>query len=226
MRIRLVITAMAALTMLGCSESGSNTPTSATAADDTALLQRWPMRHMLSQLELTAGQKEALKAVFEAHRAEVKELRSQANDSSSRAGLREERKALRTKIKAEVDAVLTGQQRNELEQLVAAFQAKRFQRPSDQELANRLDQRLEKLTAKLDLNSEQQRQVRALFEAMHAERRQGVDQPFDPEARLARREALLKQMQQILSADQYGKFQSLHSQAGGIMHGRGWRQSG
>lgn len=80
------------------------------------------LEQMSRDLGLSAEQKEAIKKIFEGNDARLKELRTEMHNRLS---------SIRSEIQAQIDAVLTPEQKNRLEEIIAKHR-ERNKRPAEQ----------------------------------------------------------------------------------------------
>lgn len=89
----------------------------------------------LAQLNLSDEQKEAIKAIRESYKPQIEVILAQ-RDALSRTEIKEQLDELHEQIKAEVEGVLTDEQKAQLEEMKAAAEARRAEREAQMQ-ANR-----------------------------------------------------------------------------------------
>jgi Spy/CpxP family protein refolding chaperone len=211
MKLRLLVALLSAGWLAAaCAQDNTSTPTSSAAATSSLSPSGRGPGLLFDRLGLTDEQQVAVKAVFEAHRAERETIRQARQSGASRDELRAKHEALAARIHEDLKGILTEAQIQQLEE----WHKQRGARPqgpaTEAERAARLDQRMERLTEKLALTAEQQEQLRALWATRQADRGSGAMGPRPTaEERLARHEARQAQMREILTEEQLAKWQEL-----------------
>jgi Spy/CpxP family protein refolding chaperone len=206
----LILIAMAALFLGACTQNESGTPTApetTSLAPDTDFGRGGPR---LDFLDLSDEQKTQVEAVFASFAREREALRTRRQSGASREELKAAHEELRTKIHAELDKILTAEQRAQLEEHQAKYGRRHGGPLTEEQKVNRLERRVSHLTEALGLTEEQQVAVRALVESKHANRPAPDGEPPTPEARHAHRAAFEAAMKEILTAEQFETFQELH----------------
>ena len=226
---------IAALLVWGCSEQSASNPTATETAAETALFGGpggGPHR-LFAALDLTDEQRAKIEAVFESHADEHQAMREARQNGATREAMKEQRDALRTKVHAEIEAILTDAQKARLEELRAEREAKGFgphgknwRDMSDADRAQMLDKRIARMTETLGLSPDQQEQIRALFEEREQIRLAHQDDRPDEATRQQLRAEHRAELEAILTPEQIEKLKTLHpmrDQKGDRKgHRRGW----
>ena len=219
----LILIATAALFLGACTQRESETPTSPEISGLSAGLEGG--RQVFDFLDLTEDQRAQVEAVFASFAEERAALRNRRQNGASREELKAAHEELRTRIHAELDKILTTEQRAQLEEHQAKYGRRHGETLTLEQKANRLERRVSHLTAALGLSEDQQVAVRALIEQKHDSRPARDGKCPTPEERDTHRTAFEAAMKEILTAEQFTLFQELHQNHEGRRFGHrgGWR---
>jgi Spy/CpxP family protein refolding chaperone len=208
--IAATLTAVAlSVGMMACSESEGTNP-AASGVATTASSGAGERVSIVDALGLTEEQHEQFRAAMQAHHEKMRALRDSLGESATPEERQAARDALRAELLEELGTFLTEEQLAKLEELHQQRQGRRGMRgngpPTDEQIAERMDRRIERLVEALGLSPEQEVQVRDLFETMHANRPESRP---TPEQRSQHREEIHSQLEAILTPEQMALFEEL-----------------
>lgn len=222
--ITMSVIALLALTLfIGCSDGSSSGIDNTMSSVETAGINgvsagnMWmtPAR-MAEELGLSEEQQAAMKAIHEKYAAQRKERWESIGKTTSREERRAAMKEFHEQIKAEVDAVLTEDQKTKLEQIRAGQFKKmktRFSK-SDFDHAERFSKHIEHLAGKLNLTVEQQESLKTAMTAVHEQFQGQSDNRFDPDAMADLRDKMHEAITSVLTEEQLGKFEQMIAKRG------------
>ena len=166
------------------------------------------MNKMTEKLELTDAQVPKVRAVFEASQA--KRLEIMEKHKGDREAARPEMKALKQNPRAQLDAILTPEQVQTLEQMKKDHKGKRGKH------GKRGEKRLERMSAELNLSADQEAQIKTIMQDAGQERKQiielvGSREEAKPELRELhiRTDAKIKE---VLNDEQDARFDELKAE--------------
>jgi hypothetical protein len=164
----------------------------------------------VDELGLTEEQHELFRATMQAHHEKMRALRDSLGESASPEEWQAAREALKAELFEELGTFLSAEQLAKLEELHQLRQGRRGMRgdgpPTDEQIAQRMERRIERLVEALGLSPEQEAQVRELFETMHANR---PDTRPTPEQRAQHRDEMRSQLEAILTPEQIALLEEL-----------------
>lgn len=211
-------------------------------ADGRGMGQGQGEQMLVKQLDLTDEQAAELEALHGSTLGALRALRAQAGreDGEPSPAQLEEASRLRAEHQARVQAILTAEQHSELLRLRAERRAERAQQ-SQERFTERKTERLEHLTAILDLDARQREQVSATIDASRDQATQkmaerwseggplpGLFEERGPEQGASMREAMEESIREVLEPKQRELFARLQAlaPAGAPMRGPGAHHGG
>lgn len=170
------------------------------------------MEKMTEKLELTDAQVPKVRAVFENSQAQRLEIMQK--HKGDREAARPEFKALKQSTRAQLDAILTADQIQKLEQMKKDHKGKRHGKRGKH--GKHGQKRLERMSAELNLSADQETQVKAIMQDARAERKEiielvGSREEAKPELRelRVRTDARIKE---VLNDEQDARFDELKAE--------------
>ena len=167
--------------------------------------KRGDMSAKLKDLNLTEAQRTQMKSIRENYKTQMQDL--QKNESITVKEQRERRESLAKQQQAEIDKVLTAEQRSKLQQSQTAWEGKRKGMKGD---------RAQMATKELNLTSAQQTQMKSLNENMRS-KMQAIqkNEALTKEQKREQMQSLQKQHKSdvagILTSEQKQKMETLKS---------------
>ncbi|WP_291726242.1 Spy/CpxP family protein refolding chaperone [Bernardetia sp.] len=165
------------------------------------------LEKMKEELDLSDAQVEQIKALHEKKREEMKKLRSEAKEENEER--RAKMKAHHKEMKAEIDKILTPEQRKKAEAL----------RAEHKDPEKRAEKRLEKLKSELSLTDAQASKVKSALVTkmtkMQALKEAAGEERVNKDERKALHTAFENELKSILSDEQFKKYEEIKAEKKG-----------
>ncbi|AFM04912.1 hypothetical protein Fleli_2547 [Bernardetia litoralis DSM 6794] len=166
--------------------------------------QEEKLEKMKTELGLSDTQVEQIKALHEKQKEESKDLRKEAREGNEES--RAKMKANRAEFKAEMEKILTPEQRQKAEAL----------RAEHKDPNNRAEKRVEKMKTELSLNDAQATKVKAALVTemtkMQALKEAAGEEKVDKSERKALKTAFETELKSILSDEQFTKYEAIKAE--------------
>ncbi len=161
------------------------------------------MARLDKKLNLSAAQHKQVRQIFESTRTQMMDIRQR--HKGDRQGARKEARQVFQQSKAKIKKVLTPEQQQKFKQL--------RQKRRQHHARRRMHHMFRRLDKALDLNAQQEKQVKQIIKETHQQVRQAFKDNTDRKARRQAIRAAFKnggdKIEAVLNADQKAKFQKM-----------------